>query len=62
LRALLLKNNYYKLQDSVYINPYPLNREAIKYLKDTGLIEFIRIIRVDELDEDHDLKKRFGLD
>jgi phenylacetic acid degradation operon negative regulatory protein len=61
LRGLLKQNNFYKLQASVYINPYPLNREAVNYLKETKLMEYIRILRVDEMDEDEELRKRFGL-
>jgi phenylacetic acid degradation operon negative regulatory protein len=61
LRRLLLKNDFKKMQASVYISPWPLNREAISYLKQTGLIRYIRFGRLDELDEDGDLKKRFHL-
>jgi len=61
LRKLLKKNNFHRLQDSVYVNPYPLNREAIKYLDETGLSEFIRIIKVEEMDNDKDLRKKFKL-
>lgn len=61
LRYLLKKNNFKKLQASVFINPYPLNREAVSYLKETGLIHFIRIIKVEEMDDDTDLKKHFKL-
>lgn len=61
LRRLLLVNNFNKLQASVYISPDPINREAIDYLKETGLIKYIRFARIDELDEDKDLKKKFNL-
>lgn len=61
LRRLLKSNEFYKLQASVFINPYPLNREAIDYLKQTGLIDYIRLLRVDDIDEDKYLLKRFGL-
>ncbi|HYV33391.1 MAG TPA: CRISPR-associated endonuclease Cas2 [Candidatus Limnocylindria bacterium] len=61
LRKLLLQNNFYKLQASVFINPYPLNREAINYLKQSGLISYIRMLRVDEVDSDIDLRKRFNI-
>lgn len=61
LRNLLKQNNYIKLQNSVFINPYPLNREAISYLKKTGLISYIRLIKAEEIDDDRDLKKKFGL-
>lgn len=61
LRWLLKKNNFTKLQASVFISPNPLNREAIIFLKKTGLQQFIRILRVAEIDDDKDLKKRFNL-
>ena len=61
LRGLLKKNNFRKLQASVYVNPYPLNREAIRYLEQSGLMDYIRIIKVEEMDSDRDLKKKFGL-
>lgn len=61
LRSLLKKNNFYKLQASVYISPHPLNRQAIAYLKETGFIRYIRILRVDEIDYDKDLRKKFDL-
>lgn len=61
LRLLLKKNKFHKLQNSVYINPYPLNREAVVYLKETGLDAFIRIIKVEEMDNEIDLLKKFKL-
>ena len=60
-RSLLYKNGFLKLQHSVYISPYPFNREAVKYLKKTGLISFIRMLKVEEMDDDKDLKKKFDL-
>jgi len=60
-RALLKTNGFYKLQASVYINPYSLNREALRYLEVTGLINYIRILRVDDMDNDRKLKKYFNL-
>ena len=32
-RKLLRKNGFYKLQASVFISPYSLNREALEYLR-----------------------------
>ncbi len=61
LRGLLKRNNFVKLQASVFINPYPLNREAIGYLQQSGLMNYIRIIKVDEMDNDEELRKRFDL-
>jgi CRISPR-associated endonuclease Cas2 len=62
LRTLLKKNNFYQLQASVYIYPYPLNREAKRYLEETGLIKYIRMIKVEEMDNDKDLRKRFNVE
>jgi len=61
LRSLLKREGFHKLQASVFISPYPLNNEAIRYLEETKLIEFVRIMRVDKMDNDKDLKKRFNL-
>ena len=60
-RKLLKTNGFYKLQASVFISPYPLNREAIVYLRETGLDKYIRIARIDEMDSSKNLKKYFGL-
>ncbi|HYV33914.1 MAG TPA: hypothetical protein VE973_03645, partial [Candidatus Limnocylindria bacterium] len=61
LRSLLKKNDFRKLQASAYVSPYPLNREAIRYLTETNLKEFIRIVKVEEIDDDKDLRKMFSL-
>ncbi len=61
LRRLLRMNDFKKFQASVYVSPYPLNRQAILYLKKTGLDKYIRIIRVDDMDDDADLRKQFNL-
>ncbi|MDR3642077.1 MAG: hypothetical protein P4L74_00420 [Candidatus Doudnabacteria bacterium] len=61
LRGLLKRYGFKKLQGSVFINPYPLNREAIEYLNQTGLDKFIRLLKVEEMDNDSDLRKHFGL-
>jgi CRISPR-associated endonuclease Cas2 len=61
LRWLLKKNHYHQLQASVYINPYPLNREAITFLQETNLMRYIRIVKIEEMDNDTELRKRFHL-
>ena len=60
-RYLLKQNGYVKLQHSVYVNPYPLNREAILYLNKSGLSDYIRVLKVEEMDNDKDLRKKFNL-
>jgi CRISPR-associated endonuclease Cas2 len=59
-RSLLKRNNFTKLQASVFVSPYALNREALIYLKETGLMRYIRILKVEEIDDDEDLKRKFG--
>ena len=61
LRALLKRQGFAKLQASVFVNPYPLNREALDFLKRSGLMGYIRIAKIEEFDEDADLKRRFKL-
>ena len=62
IRRLLKRGGFVKLQQSVFISPFKLQRKAIEYLKKTHLIEFIRIIRVEEMDDDKDLRIRFKLE
>lgn len=59
LRWLLKRNAFKKLQSSVFISPFSLNRSAVEYLKKTRLINFIRILRVDAMDDDRDLLRLF---
>ncbi len=60
-RRMLLKNNFVKLQSSVFVNPYPLNQEALEYLKQEGLMAYIRMLRVDNMDDDSLLRRKFKL-
>ena len=60
-RGLLKKNRFYKLQHSVFIHPYSFNQEALAYLKETGLIKYIRILRIDKMDDDSLLKKFYRI-
>lgn len=61
LRSLLKLHGFYKLQASTYIHPQPLHRDAIAYLRESHLIEFIRIAKIEEMDNDSDLRKHFNL-
>jgi len=59
LRTLLKANKFIQLQNSVYVSPFPLNQSAIEYLKEIKLLDYIRIARVDEFDQDKDLILKF---
>ncbi len=61
LRWLLKRHGFKKLQASVFICPYSLNRQAIEFLDQTGLSSYIRILRVEEIDNDEILRKQFHL-
>jgi CRISPR-associated endonuclease Cas2 len=61
LRLLLKHMGFRALQASVYVNPYPLQRESVEYLKRSKLLRYIRILRVDEIDNPNDLCKAFKL-
>jgi CRISPR-associated endonuclease Cas2 len=59
LRSLLKAYGFKLVQQSVFINPYPLNKEAVTYLYETGLNKFIRIFRIDDVDNEDSIKKLF---
>ncbi len=61
LRAWVKHLGFYQLQKSVFITPYSIPKEAVDYLVESGLIDFIRFLRVDKLDKDADLRKHFNL-
>jgi len=56
-RKLLKQNSFVKLQAGVFISPYPLSRDAVTYLQKVNLYPFIRIMKVEEMDNDKDLRK-----
>ena len=65
LRSLLVYHlrelSFVKLQASVYIGPYAFNAAAMDYLKTSGLLRYIRLLTVERVDDDADLRRRFGL-
>jgi len=61
IRKTLKGVGFYCLQKSVYIWPYELPDDLIVYLNDSGLGRYIRLVRVDRLDDDRKLKRMFKL-
>jgi len=59
IRYLLKKMGFKKLQASVFVSPHPLNYSAVDFLKRSKLIGYIRILRVEQIDDDSELKKIF---
>jgi hypothetical protein len=61
IRRWIKSLNFYQLQLSVFITPCPLPLSAVSYLRETDLIKYIRFLRVDKLEDDHELRKYFKL-
>ncbi len=60
-RILLKRIGFVKLQASVFISPFPISKEVVEYLQIGGLINHIRILRVDQLDNETELLKKYCL-
>ena len=61
IRRALCFAGFCYLQKSVNAYPYELPAELISFLKESGLFSFIRFLRVDKMDDQCDLKKKFKL-
>lgn len=61
IRRALCFAGFCYLQKSVYVYPYELPAELVSFLKESGLFSFIRFLRVDKMDDQSDLKKKFKL-
>lgn len=61
LRRCVRSIGFLKLQESVYIYPYEISVHCVEFLGLSGLQRFIRILRVDKLDDDGDLRHHFKL-
>ena len=61
IRAFVKQLGFYRLQQSVFITPHPIPAPAVEYLKESGLMDFVRFLRVDKLDDESTLKKHFKL-
>lgn len=60
LRLTLRNMNFYCLQASIYISPWPISNEAIHLLKSSKLMRYIRLARAD-FDDDTDLRRIFNI-
>ena len=61
LRKLLLRYGFLPIQASVYITPKEPNPYASTYLNKSGLIRYLRIARIDKLDNANEFIKKFNL-
>ncbi len=61
LRQALRKNNFYQLQQSVWIAPYEMTKEFWKFVVFNNLHKYCKIMLIEVLDGDEAMKKHFGL-
>lgn len=61
IRLCLKQAGFQRLQKSVYIYPQEVPQEAVDYLNESGLAQFIRFLRVDQFDGAQEFKRRFRL-
>lgn len=53
--------DFYPLQESVYITPFPVTSELNKYLAEFNLKKYTRYLTVTEIDGEEELKAHFGI-
>ena len=61
IRWFIKRLHFFLLQKSVFITPYEMSKDTVDYLVESGLMDYIRFLRVDRLDNDQAMKKHFGL-
>ena len=59
IRWTLKKVGFQRLQKSVYVYPFEIPRGALLYLRESGLDRFVRFMRVDQMDDDKELRRKF---
>ncbi len=61
LRNCLKQLDFYQLQKSVWVTPYPVPDFLDDIIKDAGLLYSIRYVVVESVNYDRDLRRYFGL-
>ncbi len=61
LRRILIQQNFLPIQKSVFISPFEISISTDEYLIESGLVKYVRIMRIDRIDDDKSLRKRFKL-
>jgi DNA-binding transcriptional regulator PaaX len=59
LREHLRKLNFYKLQHSVFLSPYPYEKSLLELVELYGAQSFVRIMTVTWIDNDKQLQRYF---
>lgn len=61
LRRKLKELGFYRLQQSVWVTPYPIPESFADFLKNYKLVKNVRCLVVEEINFDEELRKHFGL-
>lgn len=59
IRRTLRLMGFCRLQKSVYLWPYELPEDVIKYLHDSGMNRYLRFARIDRLDDEREFIRKF---
>jgi len=61
IRRKLKEMGFYRFQDSVFIYPFPCEKEIIYLREILDVPHFIKLIRADRIENDQDLRRIFNL-
>ena len=61
IRHFVKTRGFFQLQLSVFITPFPLPVDAVAYLRESELINFVRFLLVEKMDYETELIKHFKL-
>lgn len=61
LRALLVEFDFLPLQKSVWVSPFATEREFVELMEERGLWRYCKLMVVDILEGDQDLRRQFKL-
>lgn len=61
IRRKLKEMGFYRFQDSVFIYPFPCEKEIIYLREVLDIPHFIKLIRADRIENDQDLRRIFNL-
>jgi len=60
-RLILERNNFYKIQESLWVNPYECKEEIAVLANDISITPYIIVLSTDHLPNQKEMEKYFGL-
>jgi hypothetical protein len=61
MRCILGRLGFFQIQKSVFVHPYPCTKEIESIVDYFNVHPFVRILLVEQINNEHVLKKHFGL-